>query len=174
MTLETERLRLEPWWPDDWREFRPIARDPEVMRYITGGIPWDDLQVKEFVDRQVRHFDQYGFCLWRLAERTGPGLIGFCGLQPLVGTEDIEIGWWLAREHWGKGFATEAARCAMSDGFERCGLSRIVAIARPDNSASRRVMVKLGLKYEADMVYKGVPVVRYAIDRAAAWPGINR
>lgn len=163
MKLETERLRLEPWWPDDWREFRPIARDPEVMRYINGGIPWDDEQVKEFIDRQVRHFDQYSFCLWRLSELVEPTVIGFCGLQPLVGTPDIEIGWWLAPRHWGKGLATEAAKCVLADGFERCGLERVVAIARPDNAASRRVMLKLGMQYEGNALYKSIPVVRYVI-----------
>jgi len=164
--LETERLRLEPWWPDDWREFRPIARDPEVMRYITGGLPWTDEQVREFVDRQIRHFDGLGYCLWRLRELTGPSLIGFCGLQPLAGTDEIEIGWWLGREHWGKGYATEAARCALADGFERGGLKRVVAIARPDNAASRRVMVKLGMQYVGDSIHRGISVVKYAIEKA--------
>jgi len=133
------------------------------MRYITGGIPWTDHQVKDFVDRQICQADRDGFCLWRMSERESPDIIGFCGLQPLAGTEDIEIGWWLARAQWGKGYATEAALAVLADGFDRCGLESIVAIARPDNAASRRVMVKIGMRHDGDDLHKGIPVVRYRI-----------
>ena len=166
--LETERLRMLPWRPDDWLDFRPIATDPEVMRYITGGQPWSDEQVQEWVNRQTRHFDEHGFCCWKLVEKGGQQILGFCGIQPieLDGEAGVEIGWWLAKAHWGRGLATEAARRALADAFYRVGLARIIAIAHPDNRASRRIMEKLGMHYQRDTVRRGFPVVLYTIERA--------
>ena len=166
--LETPRLRLVPWHHEDWHELRPIARDPEVMRYISEGQPLPDEQVQEFVSRQVRHFAERNFCMWKLLAKPAWEFIGFCGLQPLDGTPEIEIGWWLARAWWGKGLATEAAREALRDGFERAGLARIVAVARAENRASIRIMEKLGMSFERTTHHRGVPVKLYAIARPTA------
>jgi RimJ/RimL family protein N-acetyltransferase len=174
--LETERLRLLPWGANDWLQLKPIAQDPEVMRYISNGQPWADERIRGLVERQIAGFAQRGFCFWRLlrkpdaesarANPEGPKrdeMIGFCGLQPLAETRDIEIGWWLARAWRGKGLATEAAREAMRDGFARIGLRRIVAIAQPQNRASIRIMEKLGMRYERATTHRGFRVVLYAI-----------
>jgi len=161
--FSTERLLFCPWSPADWLAFKPIATDPEVMRFISDGVPWPDDRIQEFVERQIICLRESGYCLWRLLEPETGQMIGFCGLQPLAGTPDIEIGWWLARSHWGCGLATEAARVVLRDGFARVGLDRIVAVAQPANSASRRVMQKLGMRYERDTRHKGIDVVLYAI-----------
>jgi RimJ/RimL family protein N-acetyltransferase len=181
--LETARLRLRPWQPEDWLELRPIAQDPEVMRYISNGQPWRDERIRELVERQVAGYARRGFCFWRLLHKPdsefsspgeqvrtnaeGPetgGMIGFCGLQPLDGTAETEIGWWLARPWWGKGLATEAAHAAMLDGFARVGLRRIVAIAQPENRASIHIMEKLGMRFERETTHRGFRVVLYAIN----------
>ncbi len=170
MVLETERLRLTAWEASDSISFRAIASDPDVMRYITDGKPLPDEQAQEFVRRQIENFATRGFCMWKLLDRSRADtrIIGFCGLQPLIveGQSEVEVGWWLAKDCWGKGLATEAARTAMGDGFRRVRLRRVVAIARPDNLASLRVMQKLGMTYERDLIYKGVPVVLYSIHAA--------
>jgi len=165
--LETARMRLLPWQPDDWLLLRPIASDPQVMRYISDGQPWPDERIREFVGRQISHFDKLGYCLWKLLLKESSEMIGFCGLQPLDGTAETEIGWWLARAWWGRGLATEAARTALLDGFERAELQRIVAIAMAANRASIHLMEKLGMKYEREMVHRGFDVVLYAVDRPA-------
>jgi ribosomal-protein-alanine N-acetyltransferase len=134
------------------------------MRYIGDGTPWPEQRSRQFVERQIELHRERGFCLWKLLPREGGGLIGFCGLQPLPGTPDIEIGWWLARVWWGRGLATEAARTALDDGFSRVSLGRIVAIAQPANSASIRVMLKLGMRYERMTEPYGIPVVLYSIE----------
>jgi RimJ/RimL family protein N-acetyltransferase len=133
------------------------------MRYIGDGTPWPEERSRRFVARQVELYCERGFCLWKLLPREGGRLIGFCGLQPLPGTPDVEIGWWLARVWWGQGLATEAARAALGDGFARVGLSRIVAIAQPANIASIRIMLKLGMRYERMTDPYGVPVALYSI-----------
>jgi len=160
--MRTERLLFAPWTEADWLALKPIATDPEVMRYISGGQPWPDDRIQEFVRRQIDGLRLHGYRMWQLLEASGGGMIGFCGLQPLAGTGDVEIGWWLARSHWGRGLATEAARAVLRDGFERAGLARIVAIAQPQNRASIRVMEKLSMQYEKPMKHKGFDVVLYA------------
>jgi len=160
--MRTERLLFAPWSEAYWLALNPIATDPEVMRYISGGQPWPDDRIQEFVRRQIDCFHLHGYCLWQLLEASSGGMIGFCGLQPLADTGHVEIGWWLARSHWGRGLATEAARAVLRDGFERAGLARIVAIAQPQNRASIRVMEKLGMQYEKPMKHKGFDVVLYA------------
>ncbi len=133
------------------------------MRYISDGQPWPDERIREFVARQVASVEARGFCFWRLIDKNTQEMIGFCGLQPLAETPDIEIGWWLARNFWGKGLATEPAREALRDGFERAHLQRIVAIAQPENLASIHVMEKLGMRFERETTHRGVRVVLYAI-----------
>ncbi len=163
--LETPRLRLLPWQTEDWLQLRPIAKDPEVVRYISGGEPWPDERIREFVARQVAGFAARGFCFWRLQDKADGEIIGFCGLQPLDGTLEIEIGWWLVRSRWGQGLATEAAREALRHAFERAALERIVAIAQPTNRASIHIMEKLGMHYERETTHRGIGVVLYAIAR---------
>jgi ribosomal-protein-alanine N-acetyltransferase len=145
-----------------------------VIRYIGDGKPWSDERSRQFVERQMSLYDECGFCLWKLTPKDSPGLIGFCGLQPLPGTEpgvqEIEIGWWLARAWWGRGLATEAARAVLHDGFERVGLERIVSIAQPANTASIGIMRKLGMAFERMAEPHGIPVVLYALG-ARDWRG---
>ena len=163
--LETARIRLLPWQPEDWLLLRPIGTDPLVMRYISDGKPWPDERIREFVGRQIGHFDRLGYCLWKLLGKDTSAMIGFCGLQPLDGTAETEIGWWLARDAWGQGLATEAARTVLQDGFQRAGLARIVAVALVANRASIHVMEKLEMKYEREMIHRGFDVVLYAASR---------
>ena len=165
--LETERLVLDPWQPDDWTRLRPIATDPEVMLYITGGTPWSDDQIRGFVGRQIALHREQGYCRWKLLEKPGRGsLIGFCGVGRFRDYDEPEIGWWLAHPWWGRGLATEAAVAALRDVFERVRLDRVVSIAMPANTASTRIMQKLGLEFECEFEDQGVRLVRYAISRA--------
>lgn len=165
MILETERLILDGWQMSDWTAFRPIATDPEVMRYITGGVPWTDDQIRTFVDRQVKLHAERGFCRWKLLFKDNRELVGFCGVGFWRDEPEPEIGWWLAPRYWGRGLATEAAQAALRDAFDRVRLDRIVSIARPENAASIRIMNKLGMKLEGEFENDGVRLVRYAIGR---------
>lgn len=170
--METERLQLCEWNAKDWIDFKPIATDPEVMRYIGPGIAWDDMRIQSFVERQIDNADRLGFCLWKLIERESRRLIGFCGLKYLGTSDDVEIGWWLARDRWGRGLATEAARRALQFGFDEASLARIVAIAQPENLASINIMRKLGMTCQGNLRHGDlgmqnpeIPIVLYAIDR---------
>lgn len=166
MILETERLILDTWQSSDWTALRPIATDAEVMRYITEGVPWSEEEIRSFVERQMELYRTRGFCRWKLIEKPGENMIGFCGVGFWGGGPDPEIGWWLARACWGRGLATEAARLALRDAFERVRLERIISVAMPGNRASRRIMEKLGLEFDSEFESEGFRLVRYAMERA--------
>lgn len=162
--LETDRLWLCEWSLSDLEESRPIFTDPDVMRYISGGSPRSDDQIREFIARQQNHFRSRGFCLWKLLLKPEARLIGFCGLQPLEldSASAVEIGWRLAKDQWNCGLATEAARVALQHAVEYAHLERIIAIAMPENRASLRIMEKLGMTYDRATQKGGFPVVVYA------------
>jgi RimJ/RimL family protein N-acetyltransferase len=164
--LRTERLILDAWNSSDWTDFRPLAQDPEVMRYITGGTPWSEEEIRGFVDRQVKLYAERGFCRWRVLDAASGEFMGFCGAGYWRDEPDAEVGWWLARPYWGLGIATEAARCALRDVFERVGLERVISVAMEGNAASRRVMEKLGLRPQREFASsEGVRLVRYGMSR---------
>lgn len=162
--LETARLWLSPWSDADLENARPIFTDPDVMRYINGGHPLADAEIRDSIARQQSHFASCGFCLWKLRLKPQGRFIGFCGLQPLEldGANEIEIGWRLVKEEWGHGLATEAAKAALSDTVKRVGLCRVIAIAMPENRASLRVMKKLDMKFERAARKGGFDVLVYS------------
>jgi [ribosomal protein S5]-alanine N-acetyltransferase len=162
--LETERLWLCAWETDDLAAARPIFTDPEVMRYINGGRPRTDDEIRNSISRQQNHLRQRGFCLWKLLLKPDGSLIGDCGLQPLQldGVDEVEIGWRLAKDQWGRGLATEAARVALQHAVEYARLERVIAVAMPQNRASRRIMEKLGMHFERATSKDGFEVVVYS------------
>lgn len=169
--ISTLRLSLLPWEPGDWRYLTPLVTDPVVMCDITGGEAWSDARTQAFVARQRALHASRGFCFWKLHGTASGAFVGFCGLQPLRHHDDIEVGWWLARDRWGLGLATEAARAAVADGFTRLDLERVVAITRPANRRSLAVMARLAMTYDRAFDHEGVKVVCYRLDRSAVDTG---
>ncbi len=161
--IETQRMRLSRWRPSDAVAFRPIAQDPLVMRYVNNGEPWSDTKVREFIARQMRHIACNGFCFWKIQRKPDGRLIGLCGLQALrLGSRwEVEIGWWLTPHNWGRGLASEAAGAVMREALKILSVNRIVAIAIPENYASRRIMRKIGMRYERNVRHRGFDVVLY-------------
>jgi ribosomal-protein-alanine N-acetyltransferase len=165
MVLETARLKLVPWTLDDVADFRQLATDPLVLRYINGGIPYKEDRILEFVTRQERNEREHGFSMWRLVLRPWGDFAGFCGIQPVPTTGEIEIGWWLRPKFWRQGLATEAARAALQVAFRERKIPEVIAVAMPDNAASRRIMLRLGMTYTGPSVYRDLEVVRYVVKR---------
>jgi [ribosomal protein S5]-alanine N-acetyltransferase len=163
-SIETQRMRLSRWQPCDAVAFRPIAQDPQVMRYVNNGEPWSDAKVRDFIARQMRHIAQNGFCFWKIQRKPDGRLIGLCGLQALrLGSRwEVEIGWWLTPPNWGRGLASEAAGAVMRVAPGTLNIERIVAIAIPENYASRRIMQKIGMRYERNVCHRGFDVVLHA------------
>ena len=165
--LETPRLILREWLPDDWVRFKPIATNPQVIRYVGMGQPPSDEQIRAYIEAARKLYRDESFCLWPLVYREAQELIGFCGFDRLWGGEEIEIGYWLAPDYWGKGLATEAAQAVMRYGREKLGLRRVVAVAHPENKASIRVLEKLGMVYAKNVTHEGVEHVYYQCRESA-------
>jgi RimJ/RimL family protein N-acetyltransferase len=146
--LETERLLIRPWQPSDRPAFTAMARDPDVMRFVHHGDPYTDQEIDDFLGRQARQLAQYDVCMGAMVEKRTGNVIGVAGTQPLGRSEDFEIGWWLAREAWGRGFATEAGAAAMRHVLDALDRPRVVAIIDPGNDASVAVATRLGMKYD--------------------------
>ncbi len=153
--IETARLRIRPFEPErDAGPFGAIAADPPVHRFIGDGSRWTAERVAALFETQARHLVSHGFALGALEERApgpdgAPTLVGMAGLAPLGSTREVEIGWWLRPDRWGRGYASEAGRALLFHAFERLGLPRVVAIAHPENRASQRVMDRIGLVFES-------------------------
>lgn len=173
--IVTERLLLRPWRDDehDLDAYARICTDAEVMRYIGSGVTLTREQAAEQLTRFVEHWRQNGFGLRAAIERDSDELIGFVGVaragQPGVRPGDVEIGWRLARDRWGRGYATEGALAVRDHAFRQLRLARLVAFVRPRNSGSINVMGKLGMALEKDALCShGMPMRIYALDNPLA------
>ncbi len=164
-TIETGRWYLRPFTSDDLDAFASMNADADVMRYIGDGKPQTRAQTEMRLNAILDHWDQHGFGLCAVVDRATRAFIGFCGLQYLDNTSEIEIGYRLAKRSWGFGFATEAARASLKHGFEELGLDRIVAVVHPENVASQWVVQKIGLRYVKDARFYKSDVEYYAITR---------
>ncbi|HEY1507617.1 MAG TPA: GNAT family N-acetyltransferase [Solirubrobacteraceae bacterium] len=151
--LVTERLRLRQWRDADLDPFAALNADAEVMRHFPA--PMTRAQSDAFADGVRSKITRDGWGLWAVEVTDGPSFIGFVGLnRPRFEahfTPAVEVGWRLARQYWGHGYATEAATAALVFGFEQVDLEEIVSFTVPVNERSRRVMRRLGLRHdEAD------------------------
>ena len=144
---ETDRLVLQTWELEDFAAFAPIARDPAVMRFIADGKPWPDSRIGWFMGLQRAHQHSLGYCCWKLIEKDTSDLIGFCGIAPVFSLNETEIGWWLKRSHWHRGFALEAASCVERAAFTVHRVERLVARAYKENTPSVRLIQKLGMAF---------------------------
>ena len=163
--IETSRLYLRQFSMSDLDDISAIRSDPEVMRYIGTGHPHSIDQVREALGYILAAWKQHGFGRWAIVHKADKKLIGWCGLAFLDNTEEIEIGYGIAKEYWGRGFTTEAAAASIRYGFEEMKLNRIVAVAMPENIASLRVMEKIGMKFEKTGHWYDAELVYYVIER---------
>lgn len=143
--LETGRLILREWTLDDAQEMFEICRDAEVMRYIGAGKPYETLdEAEKFLHWAVAYQKENGFCRWAVVEKSSGKIIGSCGFAYTHGMPEPELGYLFGRDVWGKGFATEAAKASLDYGFEKLGFREIIAITDLENTASQRVLEKIG------------------------------
>jgi RimJ/RimL family protein N-acetyltransferase len=160
-TLESPRLLLRPWRESDLVAFAALNADAMVMEHFPSVL--DRPASDALAGRIQSHFDRYGFGLWA-AELPGvEDFIGFIGLAVPSFTAHftpcVEVGWRLARPHWGQGYATEGAGAAVEFGFGRAGLCEIVSFTPPANRRSRAVMERLHMSHDPadDFDHPGLP-----------------
>lgn len=152
--LETERLVVRSWRDEDKEPFAAMSRDADVMAHLGG--PVDRPQSDSGVARMMATEAAQGQCFWALERKADGRFIGFCGLRQggPAGTrvnDELEIGWRLAREAWGQGFAREAAHAVLHWGFAHRDAARITAWTVPANSASWGLMIRLGMVHRSEL-----------------------
>ncbi len=149
--LETPRLVLRRFTMDDVELVVELDSDPEVMRYISGGVPTPPEEVQtDILPAWIGYYARYerlGF--WAAHEKSSGAFIGWFHFRPPPGhaPDDVELGYRLRRSAWGKGYATEGSRALIARGFTELGVSRVFASTMAVNLASRRVMEKAGLTF---------------------------
>ena len=155
--LETQRLLLRHFVVEDASAIEAVFCDPAVMRYSDGveSPEW----VQEWLTNMIHKcYPKWGFGAWAIEEKSARDVIGYCGLSRFpsrCGPDEAELGFRLVRNHWGCGYATEAALPTCDLGLRVLGLSRIVAIIDPDNIASVHVAQKVGMRYRREIMFDG-------------------
>ena len=168
----TDRLLLRRWSPSDREPFAALNADPEVMQHFPA--PLDRADSDALADRADAMFELHGHGLWAVERRDTNEFIGFTGLAPMAvgvpGEGGVEIGWRLARPHWGNGFASEAARESLRFAFDELGLRVVNSITAVTNVRSQRVMESIGMspldRFEHPRIPEGSPIrphVRYVV-----------
>ena len=164
-TIETARIHLRPLSSDDLDEFARMGSDPDVMRYIASGKTQSREQTSARLYAMISDWNQNSFGLWAAIHKASNAWMGFCGLQFLDNTSEVEVGYRLAKQFWGMGFATEAAAASLRYGFEELGLDRIVGVVQFENFASQRVLEKIGLTYVRNARFYNSDVKYYVVNR---------
>jgi RimJ/RimL family protein N-acetyltransferase len=174
----TDRLRLRRWLPTDRESFAALNADRRVMEHLPG--PLSRAESDAMVARIEAHFSRHDFGQWAVEIPTVASFVGFIGLS-VPGFEAhftpcVEIGWRLAAEYWGRGYATEGAAAALAIAFDVIGLDEVVSFTVPENVRSRRVMERIGMMHDPTddfdhpMLPEGHRLRRHVLYRIARRP----
>ena len=165
MPLQTGRLLLRDLEPEDLDVLTALFADEEVMRWIgAGGVLGRDVAAG-MIERQQHHYLERGWGQWATVERASGRMIGVCGLilwSSMGGSEELEVAYLLARDAWGKGFATEAATAIRDYGVTI--RPDLVSLIYPDNAASINVARKVGMRWDKEVELEGNMLGLYRLD----------
>jgi len=169
--LETSRLILREFTPNDADALELILSEPETMRFYPSA--FDRPGVEQWIARNMRRYVKDGHGLWAMVLKSSCEMIGDCGLtvQEVDGVDEVEVGYHVRRDLWGQGLATEAARACRNFGFARLTVERLISLIRPENLPSRRVAEKNGMTVWKEIVWRELPHLVYAIRRGDAAVG---
>ena len=163
--FETERLLIRKFTMDDLPKLIELRSDEAVNKYLGG----TRLQNPEAIEKRFRVYldcyEKFGFGVCALVWKETGEMFGWSGLMPLEDSGEIEVGYGMSKDFWGKGVGYECARAWLEYGFEKAGLERIVAVAQPENTGSWRIMEKLGMRYEKTEEHYGIDCKFYAITK---------
>lgn len=164
-TFRTDRLIATCLGAGDFSELCAMHQDPRVMATL-GGLRSAE-QTRHFLQENLDHWERHGYGLWVFRHKADRRFVGRGGLRnvTVAGTTEVEVAYAVMAEFWGQGFATEMAAASLEVAFVHLGLGVVVAFTLPTNHASRRVMGKVGFRYERDVLHAGLPHVLYRIKR---------
>jgi RimJ/RimL family protein N-acetyltransferase len=160
-SLATARLRLRAFRKSDLDAYAAMCADEEVMRHIgAGGAVGTDVAWRQMAFF-LGSWSLHGHGMWALEERAGSRLVGRVGFLDPPGWPGCELGWLLARDAWGKGYATEAARAARDYGRDALGLGELISLIRPDNQRSIALARRLGATLDKTIEFMEQPCLLY-------------
>jgi ribosomal-protein-alanine N-acetyltransferase len=162
LILETPRLLLRKFTAEDAEALEALLGDPAVMEFYPA--PLDRRGVEDWIARNLGRYQRDGHGLWAMALRDSKQVIGDCGciMQEVEGRNEVEVGYHVRRDLWGRGYATEAARACLEYAFTRLGARRVISMIRPPNLASRRVAEKNGMVCEKIILWRDYDHCVYA------------
>jgi RimJ/RimL family protein N-acetyltransferase len=146
--LETERLRLRGFSMADLDRIASLYGDPQVMQFLGDGIPLPREAAQERLTAMIYRWQSRRIPIWSVELKNGGEWIGRCGFSPYKDTDDIELAYTMLSPFWGNGYATEASRACLRHVRDHCDWPKIISRTRPDNVKSRRVMEKVGLRFD--------------------------
>lgn len=163
--LETNRLQLRRFAPEDADALAEVLSDPVAMQFYPAA--FDRAGVQHWIAKNIERYRRDGHGLWAMLRKGSSGLIGDCGcvLQEVDGANEVEVGYHVRRDLWGNGYATEAARACMEYAFAKLGAQRVISIIRPENVQSRRVAEKNGMMCEKTIFWRNYNHCIYVIRR---------
>lgn len=162
---ETTRLYLREMSPDDAEQAYLLNADPEVIRY-TGDLPFTSKESAAAFLEAYDHYRRHEFGRWAVIQKSNEEFLGWCGLKYTTDPDEHDIGFRFFRSHWGKGFATEAAQKCLELGFNRFEMPVITGRVMRGNSASVRVLEKLGLRFFDSFDFDGEEGLLYRIRKS--------
>ncbi|MGH3050661.1 MAG: GNAT family N-acetyltransferase, partial [Gaiellaceae bacterium] len=162
LPIETARLVVRSFTRADVEPMLAVYGDPDVMRLVAGGVRSGAAAVRAELEMYARLQDELGFSSWAVVERASGRVVGDVGLGVLEETGNVEIGWTLARDRWGLGYATEAAAASLASGLAHLHVPRIVAVMDVENAASARVAERIGMRLEGELELHGRPHLLWA------------
>jgi len=166
--IETPRLLLREFRPDDFDAYAAMMADPDVTRHLGDGRPLGRAEAWRQMAMFAGHWSLRGFGLWAVEERATGAFAGRIGCFEPEGWPGFEIGYTLARPFWGRGYASEGAAASLRYARAELRRDRVVSIIRPGNAASIRVAERLGARAEGEIEFFGGPARLYAYPRASA------
>ncbi len=166
--METDRLIINPISENDFESVYKVRSHPEVAEYLGNGLPKSKVQARDLFEKLLVHQKKHGYSLGPTYEKESGAFIGFSGLIHLALNDvnpEIEVGYWLLPEFWGKGYATEVTKAWVVWAFDHLSLDKIVAVTQPDHVRSQRVLEKSGFSCLGESTYRGVNVLRFEVQR---------
>ena len=164
--LETDRLILRVFVMDDLEEFFRMMSDPDITRYTGGGVKTLEEARTRLEERVFADYRKHGYGRWVVVYKATGEVIGFAGLKYLDDVGEVDLGFRLFKQHWGKGLATEASRAILAHGFAKLQLKCIVGIVDKENKASIRVLEKVGFTFKKFTTYMDHEVAWYVLEGA--------
>lgn len=169
--LKIDGFTMRPLQLADLDALSAIWADPEVTHFLPSrGVPIPRENTEKSLQSFIEHWQQRGYGIWAIVENGSSQMVGYCGLRYLNEMNEVEVLYGLAKPYWGRGIATQAAKATVAYGFNVANLDKLIAMALPNNLASRRVIEKAGLQYEKSIHMFNLDVLYYSAKPMISFP----